>query len=225
VIAPGGAFHFLMMEHEGHEMARWLNDFGVTALVTTYRLARTPDDDTEMIAFRATLGAKLDKPTRTDKEPPLREFLRPVRLLGEEDGRQAIRFTREHAAEWGIDPTRVGICGFSAGGGIAMGATMEHDAASRPDFSVAIYPAWRRDLQMPADPPPLFLVIADDDQSIPPMSTSRLYEAWHSAGVPAELHVFGNGAHGFGMNQTGNLSDIWPVLLKNWLASRGLLAP
>ena len=225
IIAPGGAFHFLMIEHEGHEMARWLTEFGVTALVLNYRLARTPDDEEEMAVFRAGLSEKLERPKITDTSPPRREFLRPVRLMCEEDGRQAIRFTREHAADWRIDPSRTGICGFSAGGGVAMGAAMEHDAASRPDFAVALYPAWRPDLTVPANAPPLFLVISDDDASIPPVSTSRLYEAWHASGAPAELHVFGNGAHGFGMNKGGHLSDIWPVLLQSWLGARGLLPP
>jgi acetyl esterase/lipase len=223
IIAPGGAFHFLMIEHEGHEMARWLNELGVTALVMTYRLARTPDDDGEMTAFRDELRQKLDMPTRTETSPPNRAFLRPVRLLGEDDGRQAIRFVREHASEWKIDPARVGMCGFSAGGNVALGAAMEHDIASRPDFAVAVYPAYRPDMVVPDTAPPLFLTIADDDPQVAPMSSSRLYEAWHKVGAPVELHVFGNGAHGFGMTAGGHLSDIWPMLLKNWLGSRGLL--
>ncbi len=223
VVAPGGAFHFLMVEHEGHDMARWLAARGVALFVLHYRLARTPDDDGAMIAFRTELQARLEQPARDETEPPRREFLREVRLMSEEDGRQAIRFVRSHAAEWGIDPQRIGICGFSAGGGVAMGPAMEHDGESRPDFAVAVYPAYRGDLGMPAEPPPLFLVIADNDQSIAPISAARLYERWHKAGAPVELHVFGDGAHGFGMNRPGRLSDIWTVLLENWLKARGLL--
>jgi predicted esterase len=223
IIAPGGAFHFLMMEHEGHVMAQWLTSLGITAFVLKYRLLRTPDDDAEMDIFRQELSNRLDKPTQTDIAPPGRGFMRETRLLCEEDGRQAIRFVREHAGDFGIDPAKIGICGFSAGGGVAMGAAMEHDAASRPDFAVTVYPAWRGELTVPANAPPLFLAISDDDKSIAPMSTSRLYEAWHSSGAPAELHVFGNGGHGWGMNTPGNLHDIWTVLLANWLRFQSFL--
>jgi acetyl esterase/lipase len=223
IVAPGGAFHFLMMEHEGHLMAQWLTDRGITAFVLKYRLLRTPDDDTEMEAFRTSLHERLDKPKQTDTAPPGRSFMRETRLLGEEDGRQAIRFVREHATDFAIDAGKVGIAGFSAGGGVAMGVAIEHDAPSRPDFAVGIYPAWRGDLSVPANAPPLFLATSDDDPQVAPMSTSRLYEAWHSSGAPAELHVFGNGGHGWGMDAPGHLSDMWTSLLENWLRVRGLL--
>ena len=217
IIAPGGAFHFLMMEHEGHDVARWLATLGITTFVLKYRLLRTPDDDVEMDKFRQELSNRLDKPTQTETAPPGRAFMRETRLLCEEDGRQAIRFAREHADDFGIDPAKVGICGFSAGGGVAMGAAMEHNAASRPDFAVAIYPAWRGELTVPSNAPPLFLAISDDDKSIAPMSSSRLYEGWHSSGASAELHVFANGGHGWGMNTPGILPDTWTVLLASWL--------
>lgn len=223
VIAPGGAFHFLMIDHEGHQLAKWLVERGVTAMVLKYRLMRTPDDDSEMEEFRNELQKRLGQPSQTETSPPNRPFMLEVRKMGEEDGRQAIRFARAHAAEWGIDPGRIGISGFSAGGGVSMGAAMEHDAESRPNWAVGVYPAWRAELSVPDNPPPLFLIISDDDKSVAPLSSSRLYEAWHKAGGPAELHVFGNGAHGWGMNQDGFLSDIWPVLLENWMRFRGLL--
>jgi predicted esterase len=223
IVAPGGAFHFLMMEHEGHVMARWLTSLGVTAFVLKYRLLRTPDDDAEMEVFRAELHQRLDKPKQTDTAPPGRAFMRETRLLGEEDGRQAVRFIRQHAADFGIDERKVGIAGLSAGGGVAMGTAMEHDAASRPDFAIGIYPAWRGDLTVPANAPPLFLATSDDDPQVAPMSTSRLYEAWHSSGASAELHVFGNGGHGWGMDAAPHLSATWTMLLENWLRVRGLL--
>lgn len=222
VIAPGGAFHFLMMEHEGYDMARWLAEFGVTAFVLKYRLMRTPDDDAEMEQFRTALGPRLGRAAQADTEPPARPWMREARLLGEEDGRQAIRYVRQNATKWGLDPARVGIAGFSAGGGVAMGAAFEHDAESRPDYVVAVYPAYRAGPPVPPTAAPLFLVIADDDLSIPPISSARLYEAWHKAGVPAEFHIFGDGGHGFGMDRTGKLSDPWAGLLRNWLGSRGL---
>jgi acetyl esterase/lipase len=122
-----------------------------------------------------------------------------------------------------IDPARVGIAGFSAGGGVAMGTVLNEDATTRPDFACGVYPAYRASLPMPADAPPLFLVISDDDRSVSPLSAIRLYENWHKAGRSAELHIFGNGAHGWGMAKEGFLSDPWIDLFANWLKARGLL--
>lgn len=104
-----------------------------------------------------------------------------------------------------------------------MGPAMLHDVGSRPDFVCGIYPAYRAGVPMPEDAPPLFLVISDDDKSVAPLSSARLYEAWHNAGKPAELHIFGNGAHGFGMGKAGLLSDPWIDLFGNWLAAQGML--
>jgi len=217
VVAPGGAFHFLMMEHEGHDVARWLTQFGLTVLVLKYRLMRTPDDDAQMLDFRNDLQKRLGQPAQTDDAPPGRDFMREVRVLGEDDGRQAIRFARAHASALGIDPQKIGIIGFSAGGGVAMGAAMVHDAESRPDYAIGIYPAWRAELLAPTNAPPLFLAISNDDRSVAPMSSSRLYDAWHRSGASAELHVFADGGHGWGMDGPGYLSDIWTKLLENWL--------
>lgn len=222
IIAPGGAFHFLMIDHEGYDMARWLADLGVTTFVLKYRLARTPDADADLLAFRNELQSRLHD-SRAGTRPPASPIIQEARLWGEEDGRQAIRFVREHAADWGIDPTRIGIGGFSAGGGVAMGAVMEHDAQSRPDFAAPIYAAYRDGLPVPADAPPLFIAIAHDDKSVSPVSAARLYEAWHQADKSAELHIFGNGAHGFGMGKAGFLSDPWADLFKSWLSAQGLL--
>jgi len=223
VVAPGGAFHFLMMDHEGYDIGHWLAERGVTALVLKYRLMRTPDDDAEMEVFRNELHKRLGQPTQTDTSPPDRDFMRDVRLLGEEDGRQAIRWARAHADELGIDARKIGIAGSSAGGGVAMGASMAFDVQSRPDYAVGIYPAWRKELVVPDNAPPLFLVISDDDRAVAPMSSSRLYEAWHGAGASAELHVFANGGHGWGMAADAYLARSWLMLLESWMAWRGLV--
>lgn len=223
IVAPGGAFHFLMMEHEGHDMARWLNGLGITAFVLKYRLIRTPDDDRAMLHVRDDMQEKLGEPEQDTITPPEREFLADVRLLSEEDGRQAVRFVRQHAAELGVAANRIGICGYSAGGGVAMGAAMQFDARSRPDYAVGIYPAWPGQLSVPVNAPPLFLAISDDDRAVAPMSASRLYEAWHKTGASAELHVFANGGHGWGMDRGGHLADIWTQLLANWLQHHRLV--
>jgi dienelactone hydrolase len=221
VVAPGGAFHFLMIDHEGYDMARWLTSLGVTAFVLKYRVAKTPDRDEDLLAFRNDLQAKLAQAGPLAERPPM---MAAARLLGEEDGRQAIRWVRENAARWKLDPRRIGIAGYSAGGGVSMGAAMQYDAASRPDYVVGVYPAWRPELTVPADAPPLFLIISDDDKSVSALSATKVYDMWHKAGAPAELHVFGNGGHGWGMlRDTGFLSDPWPTLLQNWMKFRGLL--
>jgi len=224
VVAPGGAFHFLMIDHEGYDMARWLAGLGVTAFVLKYRVARTPDNDEDLLEFRNTLQARLAQTGPIGERPQANELLGAARLLGEEDGRQAIRWVRENAARWNIDPRRIGISGYSAGGGVSMGAAMQYDEASRPDYVVGVYPAWRPELTVPADAPPLFLIISDDDKSVSALSATKVYDMWHKAGAPAELHVFGNGGHGWGMlRDTGFLSDPWPSLLQNWMKFRGLL--
>jgi predicted esterase len=223
IVAPGGAFHFLMMDHEGHDMARWLNERGVTAFVLKYRLGRTPDSETDIPAWREDFHRKRVPVTAQTELPPGSTEFGEVRAHGEEDGRQAIRVVRERAAEFGIDANKIGIAGYSAGGGVSMGAAMQFDAQSRPDFAVGIYPAYRAELSVPDQPMPLFLVAVDDDTSVAPISTSRLYEAWHKKGGAAELHVFNAGGHGFGMAKIGALSDIWPVLLENWMRHHGLI--
>jgi len=221
VIAPGGAFHFLMVDHEGYDMARWLAGLGVTCFVLKYRVAHSVDADHDLLAFRNELQGHL---SNDPPDSPVRRRVADARLLGEADGRQAIRFVRANAARWGVDPGRIGITGFSAGGGVAMGPVFDHDDQSRPDFAAPVYAAWRQGMPVPPDACPLFIVISDDDRSVPAASSIQLYEAWHAAGKSAELHIFGNGGHGWGMAKEGWLSDPWPDLLANWLRARGVVA-
>lgn len=222
IVAPGGAFHFLMIDHEGFDFARWLAERGVTAFVLKYRVARTPDADEDLNDFRTDLQRRLTDSRRGGPTPS--PITPDTWNIGVEDGRQAVRVVRERAAEWGIDPSRIGLSGFSAGGAVAMGVALEHDAASRPDFVVSVYPP-PRERPVPADAPPLFLTISDDDPSVSPVAAAQLYQAWRAAGVPAEFHVFANGGHGWGMLKEGWLSDGWEALLGRWMDARGLLKP
>jgi acetyl esterase/lipase len=225
IVAPGGAFHFLMVDHEGYDMARWLTQPGVTAFVLKYRVAHMPENDADVGPFLKNLFNVLPHPGPTVETPPVgTKEVEEARSWAEEDGRQAIRFVRQHAKEWAIDPNRIGIAGFSAGGGVVMGAVMQHDAQSRPDFGIPVYAGYRNATPVPADAPPLFIVAADDDVLVAPISGARLYEAWHAAGKPAELHIFSKGAHGFGMKKQHLPSDAWIDLLKNWLANLGCLS-
>src|SRR5438552_9946133 len=169
IVAPGGAFRFLTMDSEGYDMARWLTQLGVTVFILRYRVAHMPENDTDMLAFMQNLMNVLPLQSRGEEKPPVGdEATEEARTWAEEDGRQAIRFVREHAREWGLDPNRIGIAGFSAGGGVVMGTVMQHDAQSKPDFAAGIYPGYTTATPVPDDAPPLFLAIADGDILVAP---------------------------------------------------------
>ncbi len=224
IIAPGGAFRFLMVDFEGVDMARWLVERGITAFVLEYRLMRTPEDEAAMSEYLRNLRKILAAAdTKSENPPAFDDATKAAIAIAEEDGRQAIRYVRQHAAEWSLDPDRIGIAGFSAGGGVVMGPVMEHDASSRPNFAAPIYAAYRTAVPVPSDAPPLFIVIADDDKLISPNSSARLYSAWHSAGHPAELHIFNRGDHGFGMKKQNRPTDKWIDLFYAWMESSGFL--
>jgi len=213
-----------MVDYEGVDMARWLAVRGITAFVLKYRVIHTPEDEVEMNKYLQDLMKKLSAGDLTSEKPPAYDATALAALgMGEEDGRQAIRYVRQHAADWGLDPHRIGIAGFSAGGGVVMGPAMQHDGSSRPDFVAPIYPAYRTATPVPADAPPLFIAMADDDNLISPNSSARLYMAWHAAGIPAELHIFREGRHGFGMKNQNRPSDHWINLFYDWMGSAGFV--
>ncbi len=225
IVAPGGAFKFLMMDSEGYDLARWLTRLGVTAFVLKYRTAHMPESDADMLEYMPSLFRSLPRQDPTEEAPPVGdEAMEAARGWAEEDGRQAVRFVRQRASEWSLDPRRIGIAGFSAGGGIAVAAATEHDAQSRPDFAAGLYPVYRRGTAVRAVAPPLFIATAQDDVLLAPLSATRLYEAWRRSGCSAELHVFAAGRHGFGMKKQDLPSDAWTDLFRNWLATQGLLS-
>ena len=226
IVLPGGAFHFLMMENEGYEVARSLAKSGVTAFVLKYRVQPTPVNEDEFSKFMGELSTELPRVDQYEAYPPVGHFkCEEARLWGEEDGKEAISFLRQNASDLGIDPNKIGIMGFSAGGGISVNIALQCDSLSRPNFVGGIYPGYRV-----ASPPankdvaPLFLAIADDDSSVAPISSARLYEQWHKLSQSVELHVFSSGKHGFGMKNQNFTSDAWIGLFKNWLDSLGFLS-
>lgn len=137
------------------------------------------------------------------------------------DGRQAVRFVREHAAQWGVDPDKIGMVGFSAGGGVTMDAATAPDPVERPNFAAGIYTPRPEATHLPAPLPPLFLACAMDDPAVPPTEAVAIWEAWHAAGAPVELHVFDSGGHGFGATSHGAPTDAWLALLLTWMAHLG----
>lgn len=207
VVAPGGGHSQLVIGKEGWDIADWLNKNGIAAFVLKYRLARAPG------SHYTVQGDALADATR------------------------AMRMVRCNAAKWGVDPNRIGFIGFSAGGELAAlmetrfdagnpNATdpVEH-ASSRPDFAVDVYPGFKPgSITVPKDAPPTFLVCADNDPSHV-VTTVNLYLDLQKQGVPAEMHIYGSGKHGFGMRPSNLPVATWPDRLKDWMVDRKILQP
>jgi acetyl esterase/lipase len=212
IVAPGGGFHGLSINSEGYDVARWLAARGVASFVLEYRLVPGGDDPI------AEMFTKPGKQTAAD--------MARVAVLAGADGIAAMQLVRSHATEFAIDPTRVGIIGFSAGGNVALRVALADQAADRPDFVAAIYAATRGlDLAVPPDSGPMFLVAATDDQLGLADDSVALYQAWKRADRPVELHLYANGGHGFGMRAQSLPSDTWIDRFGDWLRSRALLEP
>jgi acetyl esterase/lipase len=224
IVAPGGAFRFLMFDLEGADVAHALAPLGVTVFVLRYRVAHTPDDNGEFFGSLQSMMSNLPHPGATVETPPTGGGpAEEARSWADADGLQAIRYVRQHASEWSVDPKKIGIVGFSAGGGIAVDAAMGHTLDSRPDFVGGIYPGYRPGITVPDDAPPLFVAATDDDVLVAPISGARLYEAWHAAGKPAELHIFAKGQHGFAMKKQNLPSDAWIDLFTTWMRTMGYI--
>ena len=206
VVAPGGGHSQLVIDKEGWEIADFLNRNGIAAFVLKYRLARAPG------SHYTVEGNALP------------------------DAARAMRTVRSRAAEWGVDPARIGIMGFSAGGEVAALMETRFDAgnasaadpidraSSRPDFAVVVYPGYRPGtITVPKDAPPTFLVCADDDRSHV-VTTVNLYLDLEKQQAPAEMHIYGSGGHGFGLRSKLPVGN-WPDRLLDWMRDRKLLAP
>ena len=206
IVAPGGAWHFLAIHHEGWQVAEWLAGHGITAFVLKYRLLRTGDNmDQQVGAFMA--------------DPAVREAaLAAHRPLGLADGQQAVRMVRQRCGEWGVDPHQIGFMGFSAGGELTTLLATNYTPDCRPDFVAPIYPAVFGQVQAASDAPPLFLCCAADDE-MAARSSLLLYQAWKAAHRPVEMHIYGAGSHGFGMRTLGLPCDTWIERCADWLKS------
>ena len=214
IVCPGGIFYLLSIDFEGVDVARYLNSLGIAAFVLRYRLTKT---NTGLFSAEHSIQMPGGDQAVIDEMTPLITA----------DGQQAVRIVRSHAAQWGLDPHRIGVIGFSSGGFLTLSLAVHHDADSMPDFAAPIYAA--PSFAVPAallnakpDPIPLFLACADDD---PVADCMRAYDLWHSAGVPVELHVFVKGGHGFAMHKQDLPSDAWPELFEHWLLAQGYIPP
>lgn len=211
VICPGGAFFALSIDSEGFEVARWLVTKGVTCFVLKYRLVECKTDDPTREVM-----------TRGNLEP----IVAPIVKLALADGLAAIRHVRKHAADYGVNPERIGIMGFSAGGTVAASVAFNYTPDTRPNFVAPIYLAYSwtiKDRGVPSDAPPMFILAATDDQLRLASHSVDLYRDWTAAGKPAELHLFAKGGHGFGMRQQHLPTDRWIERFADWLDVQGLL--
>jgi acetyl esterase/lipase len=206
IVAPGGAFVALAWEHEALPTAEWFAALGVAAFALKYRVVRAPEPE---------------EATELMKDPDgLRKFMSNAADICAEDGEQAVRVVRGRADEWGLDPARIGILGYSAGGTVALRTAVTADPQARPAFVANIYGAWLgRDV--PSDAPPCFTVVAADDPACDWCLDSA--SAWRAAARPVELHVYERGGHGFALRKQGLPVDAWTDRLADWLRTEGLL--
>ncbi len=207
IVAPGGGHMFLSYIHEGSGIAEWLSQHGIVGILLKYRLARDQAGGSTYTVERDAMA----------------------------DAQRSIRLVRSRAADWGIDPTRIGFMGLSAGGELAALASTRFDAgkpqsndpvervSSRPDFTVLIYPGIPPEkFSVPADTPPAFMLAAFDDAHNA-ANLGAIFLKYRAAGVPAELHIYNRGGHGFGIRDRPLPITGWTARLLDWMRDRGLL--
>lgn len=216
IVCPGGAFRALAWESEGVAVARWLNKKGIAAFVLKYRLLKT--GEARMTFPGAGAGTKLAIKYANANPDPNNEELNNVIRLAIADGQQAIRLVRQNAKKWNITPSKIGIMGFSAGGGVVVGSALLNDPAAYPDFLVSLYGPSQVDVNVPANAPPLFIAVAANHKPVS-MGCVALYTVWNEAGKSAELHVYAKG--GFGLGGDGLPSNTWPDRFFEWLKAEG----
>ncbi|MFC3099134.1 alpha/beta hydrolase [Alteraurantiacibacter palmitatis] len=211
IVAPGGGFRTLSMDNEGWDVARALADRGVAAFVLKYRLNQTPE--------ALEVFANWRPEPRPAPATPAEALAALQPQL--EDSRAAFALVRSRAAEWGVDPDKIGMIGFSAGARLTM-ATQEGVAEARPAFLGNIYGPMNAQA-VAADAPPLFIALAVDDPLFPNTGFG-LVESWRDAGRPVEFHYYEQGGHGFGMYPKTTTSTGWFEAFAAWLRMHGFIA-
>ena len=211
IVCPGGGFYILAIANEGTDVAHWLNQKGITVFILKYRLGHSLTDNPGK-----ELGENMAKSDFV-------ETVTPIIALAIADGRAAIQYVREHAPEYRINPSKIGIMGFSAGGTVAASTAFNYTAENRPDFVAPIYAYIPPSMQgrVADDAPPLFVVAASDDDLGLTSNSVDLYSKWLAAKKPAEIHIYEKGGHGFGMQQHHIPTDTWIDRFGDWLGLLG----
>ncbi len=206
IICPGGGFQGLAYQTEGTATAKWCLENGITAVILKYRLMPFPNPE-------------LNTANHTQRD----SIFTPYVKLAVTDGLEAIKYVRNHCDDYNVDPNKIGIIGYSAGGTIVSSVAQNYDSVTRPDFVVPIYAYCGAILgnDIPDDAPPMFLAWASDD--VIANGNPRLYEKWRDAGKSIEMHCFYNGGHGFSVNKQNKSSDTWTTLFKDWMINQGFL--
>ena len=216
IVAPGGGFSWLSMGNEGWEVAEALAKQGIAAFVLKYRLNPTPPSLDDFSAWMnrprpaapalPASGASASAPPAP--RPPQRDLSNQL-----EDAEAAYAMIVSRAKEWGVDTKRIGMIGFSAGAGLTMHSTL-HSKTMKLAFIGPIY-GGMGPVEVPADAPPMFNVIATDDFLF--QGQTGIIESWHKAGRPVEFHLYQNGGHGFGLGNPNRTSNRWFDAFMHWL--------
>ena len=225
IVCPGGGWRILPWEHEGIDLAKWLTAHGYTAFLLKYRVRGTPPAEADYQAEMAREDLQIDL-SRTGKNAfralseiaPFDAF-HEARAGAADDGRRALAIVRERAGQWGVDPASIGMIGFSAGAFLAVDVAIDPRGAPLA-FVAAIYGGETGGKPAPADAPPLFACVAQDDVLFYRV-VEALYADWTDAGRSAELHIYRRGAHGFGMAKQGLPCDRWIEQFHQWLTDLG----
>ena len=226
VIAPGGALRVLGFDNEGVKVAEWLNERGIAGFVLKYRtLQQDPSAPRGPLPGMPPPGAEPRQElviVNANANPaPGDAALGEVLELAVADAQAAFRLIRENASDWRIDPQRVGIIGFSAGGGVAVGTALAAKSDASPDFLVSVYGPSLQDVNVPEHAPPLFIAVGSTHFNVT-NGCLALFAAWKAADKPAEIHVYDGVSAGFGMTKRGQPVDAWTDRLYEWLVAREL---
>jgi acetyl esterase/lipase len=211
IVFPGGGYSRVVIDKEGNDIARILNNSGISAFVVKYSTYPT--------GFRNMSRDDLNKIKQTVLE----------------DAQQAVRIVRSGAKKWGVNPAKIGAMGFSAGGNLTYRLATHYDngiksdspilsASCKVDFAAPMYPALRDGVvDVDTETPPMFVVVANDDKTTPADQSITLISALRKNGVSAELHIFSKGGHGFGEGVKGGAVGLWPSLFVEWLKDMQIL--